>query len=231
MAASSPRLTRIKSAKWEDRPSGWKWPEVGTPSGSLRVGHLLPSGLDRYLRIFHPFENRIARANDSTSRDLTWRQMADRLGVPFQPSLLHQLLFPYQEKERAEFDLTYGYLAPQAMSALITSLAPFTGTTNVFFFYGHLALVRNPDNEPLMWKGQLGDIWEVKRRADLILRAPMPHCPDYIWPEDGSWYVLVDWDLPTTYVAAKASAAAEIMKRPELEVVEVELTTPINKYT
>jgi hypothetical protein len=163
------------------------------------LGTFWPPGLERYLRIFHPFENKAA----SSSSDLSWKEMADRLGVPFHPSLSSQLILHYQETERSEYDLRYGYLEPKAMIALVTALESSTGSAPVFFYYGLSAQIRSPDRQPLTWRGALTDIWQVQHEAHVILGDPLlPHSPEWMWPEDRSWFVLTDYDNPSTYVAA-----------------------------
>jgi hypothetical protein len=192
----------------------------------------MPSGFERYLRIFHPFQNKAAPSsgNNSTSDHLSWKKMAERLGVPFHPSLLHQLLLPFQERERSAFELQYGNLEPKAMNALVGVLESSSDTVPVFFYYGLSAQIRNPDHQPLMWRGQLADIWEVQQEANMIMGEHIPHSPEWIWPEDRRWLVLTDYDLPSTYVAAGSGVADAILQQAELEVHEVNPDTPLNEY-
>jgi hypothetical protein len=232
-ADSSLGPVRIEPTASVNLPRGWPWPESANKGGRLRIGHLLPPGFERYLRIFHPFENRAGPKSGSTSTggDLSWREMAVRLGVPFHESVLDQLILPYQETEQSEFGLRCGYLESKTMAALLTALQPSTGSAPVFFYYGLSAQIRNPDHQPLMWRGTLTDIWHVQHEANGILGEPiLPYSPEWMWPENRSWFVLTDFDLPSTYVAASADVAQAILQQADLEVVDVAPETPINLF-
>lgn len=71
--------------------------------------------------------------------------------------------------------------------------------------------VELPDREYLLYTGPMG--------AALAFTADWEQTPNLWWPDDRSWCVATELDLPWTYVGGPASLIEQILHDPELEAL------------
>ncbi|MET9675364.1 hypothetical protein ABZY68_20045 [Streptomyces sp. NPDC006482] len=79
------------------------------------------------------------------------------------------------------------------------------------------APIESPSHPLRAWRGRLGDAvahFDARRETDTGENFPANW-----WAEDGSWFVLTDWDLSATEVFGGAALVAALLADPGLEAV------------
>ena len=79
--------------------------------------------------------------------------------------------------------------------------------------------LRLPERAYVMLRGPLDSILAFGLTSPL--RDFQYYTPDLLWPEDRSWFIATDTDLPSAYVGASAEHTAVILADPRISAVEM----------
>ncbi len=209
---------------WEDLLA------TAPPVGHI-VGELLPSGLDSYVRVFHPYVPWDAEPHSPARYELTsWQVLARQAGVPYLSTLTWRQIGPVlplsSDGQARPLAVWEGELEEQTASALFDTLdTPDSGS--YYFAFGLSTIIGSSDHRPMMFSAP-----SLDARSEVIARvrrlAPSVSTAEYVWPEDQSWIVCTDYDLPSTYVAADRDTAIRLQRHPTVETLEVDLGTRVD---
>ncbi|MGW2399480.1 hypothetical protein ACWCYY_23255 [Kitasatospora sp. NPDC001664] len=219
--------------EWTHDGTGLAWlsARLGRPEpgpGHL-VSQLLPDGYQAYVRIFHRFESL-----DGAVQGPSWREWAERSGVPFLPELSHRWLKDGLETQDEDGEVTTvrwvaedGALDAASRRALAGALETVTGDQPVHYAWD-LAAVTNGLDAPLLRTAPLAGLEAVRTEAAALVGDSGP---EYWWPEDRTWVVCTDYDLLSTYVACDTPTAALLLATPSLETIEATPHTRVDWST
>jgi hypothetical protein len=77
-------------------------------------------------------------------------------------------------------------------------------------------------NKPLLYLGPLEQLQRFLKETD------RQFTPEYWWPEDRSWCVCSDYDLPFTIVGGSNQLIDSILTNPDLESIRVTPDTRVD---
>jgi hypothetical protein len=207
------------------------------------VGHRhnqVPKLFEAYARIFHP-------ASDDEGRDVTWEEVARRLGRVAHPEMQwHQIVgtsdtFGIQGSSWAGNIPNVGALEVGDLDRLCVVLGEHTLDPEQCYFglceINHHPLVEAIEAE----KGERPRLRLPMGRDHLVLAEPLTavvqigdgdpfwrEAPSLIWPADHSWFVASEVDFDSTLVGGSRVLVEALVAAPGLEVHEV---TPDTKLT
>ncbi len=187
------------------------------------AGSVVPPGYEAYARILHPAQ--------STSRSVSWAEIADWAGRVYHPAMQFECIATPRDghgdgPEPWDGQTPYEMPVQQAMK-LANLLRSFTATPDKIWYliwdgYGDvprmpLPRVKGLHRNYLLYCGDIGDI-DVRG-------IPEHHhqLPDYWFPEDKSWCVATDMDLFWTYVGGSRTCINAVLKTPDFESVPADL--------
>jgi hypothetical protein len=212
---------------------------MGPFAGS--VGSVVPAGFEAYARILHP-------ATTQTGAPARWGTVASASGaVEHRLMQFHALVgatSPLEHIKTAAWkgaSPNPGDLEPRSLAALLDVLAAHTARPERCFLclwegYGWL---------PQEWldASASGSRLELPHRRYLLFEGPLdaaaelgdwplpdwflPQSPNLCWPDDASWCVATEVDLPYTYVGGTRDLVDELLIDVRLEVWEAQLDDPI----
>jgi hypothetical protein len=221
--------------------SCWRRPGSAPRLGGFGtgVGGVIPSGFDAYARILHP-------ATTQTGAPARWGSVASAAGaVEHRLMQFHALVDATSPTEHIKTAAWKGSspnpgdLEPQSLAALLDVLSRHTKPAahcwlclwdGYGWFLGDgtaadAPRVELPQRRYLLFEGpldaaaELGD-WPL---PDWFL----PQSPNICWPDDASWCVATEVDLPYTYVGGARDLVDELLIDVRLEVWEAQLDDPI----
>ncbi|MFJ8042562.1 hypothetical protein ACIRBX_18945 [Kitasatospora sp. NPDC096147] len=222
-------MTEHRETTTDATALAWLTASLGRPQpgpGHL-VSELLPAGYQAYVRIFHRFESW-----DRATAGPSWREWAERSGVPYVGELSHRWLKDGLETvDEDGVELTTvrwvaedGALDAASRRALVALLGPVTRDQPVHYAYRHAAAVNGLPG-PLLRTAPLAALEALREE---LTAAVGESGPEHWWPEDRSWVVATDYDLLSSYVACTAATAALLLADPTLEAIEVTPHTRID---
>jgi hypothetical protein len=118
-----------------------------------------------------------------------------------------------------------GTIGEPARSRLFALLAEETTGQQVFFYYGIGAM--SVVGRGFLFRAPANAIEAVQLLAnDDVTPRPFPiPGPEYVWPVDRSWMVMIDYDLVSTYIGCNADLAERLLEDDTLELLPVTLQT------
>lgn len=126
---------------------------------------------------------------------LRWKEMAEALGVPFQPHLSDEWFRSVLEPgcwPRYVLGPDEGILDEHDVTALISIFSASSASSNCYFRFAEMPYIGT--DEPLLYSGQLEQLLQFLKDTN------RQFTPEYWWPEDRLWCVCSDYDLPFTIV-------------------------------
>jgi hypothetical protein len=220
--------------------AAWLSDRLTGPAGST-VSSIIPGGFEAYARVLHP-----ARlVEGETERNVRWAQVAEWSKMPLNPDArFHSVALPTEDPGSDELKHCRpprrGSLTAADGAALAAFLRPHTTAPNSCWFcvwegYGwqgkesdpipHEVLegdrVRLPRGDYVLYRGQV--------EAASALHDPDVQTPNLWWPEDRSWCVATDIDLPWTYVGGTARMVEELLEVSDLEVLPAGPGDPVRR--
>ncbi|MFD0555689.1 hypothetical protein FB566_0898 [Stackebrandtia endophytica] len=154
-------------------------------------------------------------------RRLRWHELAERTGNPV---VVQHVAPQYRVPSfRAFFSVKqgdglwetiswpdWGTLDRESFHSLAAVLQRFSGSDTVTF--AHPCPLRDPEVEPHVFRGRLGDL-------ALLEQLDAYHTPANMWPADRSWLVYTDWDLSGTKIYGPPELLTMIEEDKFLETV------------
>ncbi len=154
---------------------------------------------------------------------LKWKEIADVLGVPFQPELTHGWYRAKLEPgcwPRYLYGPSDGTLASEECNAAVSILRPFTGTQTCFFRFSEIPFIAT--KKQLLF---MGNLEEVKTALD---DSSYRFTPEYWWPANRSWCLCTDYDLMFTILGGSQDLISSFLDDNFLECIEVTASTRID---
>lgn len=213
----------------------WLGPRLSGAWGS--VGGIVPTGFDRYLRIFHPLSVR-------DGADSSWRSCCLRQGKIWHPLMQWNSISGTEQDEAAPY---IGALTETAWVSLAEALArrwsePVPVTVGLWEGYGQIAApgdaedrgwrtdfgtdVRSgpmldlPGRRYALFTGVLGTMEQPDWRRRSGWAFVWDETVNLAWPEDHRWCVASEIDFDSTLVGCD-QATAERLFRSGLEIAAV----------
>jgi hypothetical protein len=240
----------IKNRREKPAPrEGQNWPGC-----SLSV--LLPPNFEAYAKILHrvtanyqhidnpyPFtEKEIAilkipactemRSFVETRREkgegprIRWKELADFLGVPFEPGICHAWFFANMSETACWSRFLYGpaegNLDYEELSEIVSILRPFTGDQECFLRFAEIPLIHT--DKPLLFAGPLDEVVEFGKENNYQFS------PEYVWPSDRNWCVCSDFDCEFTFVGGPRELISAILASNEFEAFQITPQTRIDYH-
>ncbi len=235
------RKGRHKTEPHSIEPS---WP--GVP-----VAALIPEVFEVYAKIFHPIEGRYENIDHPLDLDerkilglpechvlrdfvqrmrtepeaptLHWKKVAEALGVPFQRHLSNEWFRSVLEPgcwPRYVSGPDEGILEEREATALISILSASSASSSCYFRFAEMAYIGT--DKPLLYSGQLEQLQRFLKETD------RQFTPEYWWPEDRSWCVCSDYDLPFTVVGGTTGLIDSVLANTDLESIRVTPDTRVD---
>jgi hypothetical protein len=157
-----------------------------------------------------------------------WKQMADRLGVPYDAELPRRL---YQARLDGVVTPAIpggaeGYVEAGQMATLVAHLKPYTGQQPCYFFYSLLFLFEDMDfSKGKCWTGPLDAVFGFYDRTEV-----RGFNPSVFWPTDRSWLVWSGYDDETSVVGGPRALIDALLSEPSLECVSLDEATILSWY-
>jgi hypothetical protein len=220
---------------------------------TCRVENLIPPRFERYAKIFHwleahydsidnpltPTENALlgipaceeirgfveSRRADAANTRFRWREIAERLGVPFEPEINHEW---FAERLRPNpqcwprfiFGPAEGNLNVDERTELTRILAPFTVGGNCSFRFAEIPFIAT--EIPILFRGKVDEL------NTFMSEPTYQFSPEYWWSDDHSWCVCSEYDLAFTIVAGPSALIEAVLKSNVLEAVSVTANTRVD---
>jgi hypothetical protein len=193
----------------------------------VRVGDVLPTGFDAYVRIMHPVPTPDGPA--------AWTDIAGRTGRVAHPRMQWQAIaYPaqgYQAPAVTGDGPAQGAFPLDLMASLIDILSIHTAMpeTTHYTVWAGTAGIPESDTVTIDHGGRahllfVADISAGARAFVLDAHGePVePHVSPHLWwPDDHAWVVATDVDFRSTMVAAPRTCADQILADPAFEAFEV----------
>jgi hypothetical protein len=191
------------------------------------TGSVVPSGFDRYLRLFHP----VLVDGGGTER---WSDIAERNGRIVHPEMqLHMINRPVGTSAPTNYEpgrgFSSGSLPPAERAVLIEHLRPATTTPDACWFavwegFGALDDQGVADRIVLPSRSYLlasGSVYDVMLSA---LDDPWDQSANLWWPADLAWIVATEVDYAWTYVGGSATLIEGLCADARLEALPAQLS-------
>jgi len=210
-------------------PVGWLDDRMLAPdlTRGVRVGDVLPTGFDAYVRIMHPV----------TTRDgpTTWAVIAEQTGRVAHPRMQWQAIaYPAQGREPPAVTgdgPAQGVFPLDLMTNLIDILSIHTSTPETTHFTVAAGTPGLPDSATATidhgGRPHLLLVADLSAGTRAFVLDPTgepvdPHVSPHLWwPDDHAWVVATDVDFRSTMVAAPRACADQIVADPTFETFEV----------
>ena len=196
------------------------------------VGALVPSGFDRYARIFHP----VYKISGFSQSPVLWADVA-----AYSESQVHPLM--QWEKIRTDSidgaDVEWpqvGTLPKEVTLPLRALLSRFTENPSCWFA---VWIGWGDDYKPEVPNTcRTIDFGRVHAREYEVFQFPLTlldysffdreQTANMVWPVDNSWWITNDIDLDTTYIGGSATLIEEVLACPHFESFPVEIDDQIS---
>lgn len=156
---------------------------------------------------------------------LKWKEIADALGVPFEPELTHAWYRAKLEPgcwPRYLYGPDEGTLKSEECRAIVSDLRPLTGNQTCFFRFAEVPFVGT--NKQLLFQGDLEEV------ETFLNDSAYQFTPEYWWPADRNWCLCTDYDLTFTIVGGSEELISNFLNDNFLECIEVMPSTRIDDY-
>jgi hypothetical protein len=176
----------------------------------VRLGEVLPDYFERYLRVFHHFEN-------DAGQWTTWSERAKAARVQFHAQLSERalgrvIMGPWSD---SPWYACEGWLDAWSRRAVSEILDSWAGGTEVSMYWGISEQVHG--DSTLLLRRRPAALSTAQTRP--VLGCELYAGPEYVWPDDRSWVLCTDYDLTSTYIACDESLASAFLTSPDLEVL------------
>ena len=241
----------LNELSWSAEVASADWIRDRLAVGRHIVTSIIPSGFSSYARVLHPAR----RTHGATV--VRWREVASwshmALGMS---SDFHWVALPAEPRTAPppwEEGPDSGNLWPADLTVLTSRLRRHTLAPDDCWFclwsgYGWVGvtLVREgsppvpPSADPIPESVQSGPEVRLPDREYFLYRgsvesaivwdpdwADRPQTANLWWPEDKSWCVATEIDLPWTYVGGSQELVGELVETPGIEAVEVDAEAPV----
>jgi hypothetical protein len=219
------------------------------------VGSVVPPGFDAYARIFHP----AWRRSDGDQTEVRWSEVAASSGRTMHAEMqFHSIAAPLPGYQTGpvpwDSEPRLGVLPRHQTNALIGLLAKHTSTPDRCWFclwegYGYLTGGRAV---AYLWAGEPGATRPPPPPPPPKLKKSRVRIParDYLlftgavaqgegwddgpnlwWPDDRSWCVASEIDLPYTYVGGSTKLIEDILADPPLEALAATTAQGITAFS
>lgn len=204
-------------------PADWIGPRLGQFGGG--VTSVVPGGFEAYARVLHPADS------VGDGGPVRWRDVAEWSGLPLRPNgRFHSVALP---PEAPEYEAPWhgspwqGTLTKRDAERLIELLRPWTSTPDNCWFalwdgYGWQTgpddahpLVRLPHRDYLLFAGRIEAV------ATTTLFGEPGQTPNLWWPEDRTWCVASEIDLPWTYIGGSTGMVDRLVGDDQIEALAV----------
>jgi hypothetical protein len=175
----------------------------------------MPSGFDRYVRIFPAFVSNGGDEDDGSGPRRKWADLAAEAGVTFHAELSDDSLeAAIRDTESGEYlwGCGEGELDPIDERELLDVLTR-GGNREICAYFAPEGLF---DIETVVWRGEAEQFADLKKHLRLC-------GPEYMWSPDRSWIVHTNCDGPLTYLACSNEMADAVLANANLETLEVGL--------
>jgi hypothetical protein len=230
---------------WSSEVQAADWLVQRSTSGQSVVSSVIPLGFAAYVRVLHP-----ARALDGAH--VRWAELAAHAHVLLEPGVQFEAL-QVATGWRGE-PPTEGSLPADQLEALTTVLADFTSTPQRCWFgvwdgYGWLyqgravrqltqsgqsasppasaavgidaaPRVHTPTRDYVLYSGPLA-------MATHLIHSPWQQAPNLWWPDDHTWCVASEIDLPSTYIGGSKALVDRLLADARFEAVAAQPTDPL----
>ena len=208
------------------------------PPESFVASSWIPSGFEAYARILHPVQEGVDKPL------IRWADVARWSGVALVPTIQwYEAALP---EDAPDADPPWTSQGPREGSlshedTIELAFVLSRHTSGLCFFgvwegYGGVtvqgsdvkALPRRVEETPtfeLPWRSY--ELYEGPVAGAMCFRTPDFQSPNLWWPQDQSWCVASEIDLPWTYVAASRELIDELLTASRLEVLEISPNDPI----
>jgi len=150
-------------------------------------------------------------------RRVYWRELAEQWGRIYHPAITDRGFVPSLTSwPRYLVGPEEGNLEVGQRRILARTLAPLTGDQDCLFWW--MTIFRE---EPMF----TGSVVELPD-AETVQKDRLS--PNYVWPRDRSWCICTDYDLCFTLIGGTHQVASVLLAEPELELLEVMLTTRVD---
>ncbi len=199
------------------------------------VSSVVPTGFEAYARILHP-------AVAATGERVRWGSVAAAFdAVEHGLMQFHALAGVSWSTQEIKTEAwtgsapTDGDLEPELLAALLDVVSLHTPATDECWFclwdgYGWIAesvtaRVALPGRNYLLYRGPLDAALEMGHSP--LAGWFLPQSPNIFWPDDASWCVATEIDLPYTYVGGSRDLVDDLLIDVRLEVWEAHPDDPI----
>lgn len=193
----------------------------------VRVGDVLPTGFESYVRIMHPVP--------TPDGPITWAAVAERTGRIAHPRMQWQAVaYPAEGHEVPAVTgdgPSQGAVPLDLMANLIDILSIHTSTPETTHFTVSTAAPGLPDSDTVTiehgGRRHLLFVADLSAGARPFVLDPHgepvdPHVSPHLWwPDDRAWVVATDVDFRSTLVASPRACADRILSDPAFETFEV----------
>lgn len=212
----------------DSAPADWLQARLLPWGGGIgtRVGSVIPTGFQRYARVFHPAP---ARRDDEGS--VTWSEVALWAGKDVHPQMqweaISQAAVDGSEPPPFADQPAEGYCPPAVRGPLTECLTEHTTTPEscwacVWEGYGrvaeafpHAPRVQLPGRDYILLSVTL----EAIAAGVLLGRGTHDVGPNLWWPEDRAWCVSTEIDFCWTYVAGTDMCIEDVLRVERLEAL------------
>ena len=192
----------------------------------------VPTGFDAYARILHPIRD------ENGQPLIRWADVSRWSGVALKPSVqwYHVALpevAPSAEPPWPGHGPCVGSLSRADALELVRRLVVWTPggcSFGVWEGYGGDLTVGGPVVEDVPRRSDEMAVLELPWRSYAMFEGPVAgatcfmtsrfQSPNLWWPEDRSWFIASEIDLPWTYVAGSRHLVDELLDDPEIEALE-----------
>ena len=212
----------------EERVAAGNWILARLHPFNQDIGSLVPTGYERYCRIFHPVVS-----SDASAPVRTWTEVAHRNGrVAHSGMQFHMINRPVGTPAPSTFvqdeELSWGSLPAAESAELVDLLRQYTATPDdcrLGVWTGYLDL--DLDSAPRL--RQPGREFAIlSEPIDAVADGSHPilgqRSPNFWWPHDRRWIVVTEIDHAWTYVGGPAALVEDLLSHRELEVMPVDLS-------
>jgi hypothetical protein len=195
--------------------------------GLRTVAKLLPRGFEAYCKVFHPITSSHEFVTESTAplepleeHRVRWRDLATAHGFEFHP-WFSQTTFAANGMPwplhfvPAEGSIPYRYV--ERLARYLASDQPHLFLYEIPTSFALFADYPEVSTGDVLLRGTLNEL------ASFVLQDEYGDPPSYWWPQDHSWCVVCDFDLPFTIVGATRDRVEAICDDDLMEVVEIDI--------
>jgi hypothetical protein len=241
---------------WSDDIGQAGWIGERLTEFAKSITAIVPGGFEAYTRILHPAE----MPRNGYGRLVRWHEVAAWSGMPLRPNAqFHSIAMPpLTPKAQPPWDGQgpgNGSLYSVDAEVLAALLRQRTTTPDDCWFcvwdgYGWESRQQTSPTggpprilpDPIPSGVRNGPRVRLPHRDYLLFRGPVEsvgaltaldlpgQTPNLWWPQDHSWCVASEIDLPWTYVGGKAEVVAELVNDGRLEAVPADASDPPSRF-